>query len=211
MHIPVSTFLLELLLVILIGGIIGSEREYRSKSAGFRTIILICLGSYLFTSFSLHLGTSSPDRIAANIVTGIGFIGAGVIFRGDRTVNGITTAAVIWSTAALGMGIAAGYYIVVIVSTLVIMAALYLFKYIESAIDKFNLSRSYKIVSVYHEKLLDRYEKLMNQCNLRYKMTCQYKKENYISGTWSVYGKQADHDKFIEMILHDETVKDFEF
>jgi len=88
----VSTFLLQLLMVVLVGGIIGAEREYHSKSAGFRTMILICLGSFLFTIFSIHITNGTPDRIASNIVTGIGFIGAGVIFKSDNRINGITTA-----------------------------------------------------------------------------------------------------------------------
>src|SRR6478752_5046840 len=98
--------ILKLLLVIAVGGVIGVERELRSKSAGFRTMILICLGSFLFTTFSMVVSHVSPDRIASNIVTGIGFLGAGVIFHSDNRVNGITTAATIWAVAALGMGIA---------------------------------------------------------------------------------------------------------
>ena len=68
-------FLLRLLMVIIVGGLIGAEREYRSKSAGFRTMILICLGSFLYTTFSIFMSDVSPDRIASNIVTGIGFFG----------------------------------------------------------------------------------------------------------------------------------------
>ena len=93
--------LVQLALVILVGGLIGAEREFRSKSAGFRTMILICLGSYLFTMFSKFMSDTSPDRIASNIVTGIGFLGAGVIFKSDNRINGITTAATIWAVAAL--------------------------------------------------------------------------------------------------------------
>src|SRR3982750_3150508 len=114
------------LLVIAIGGIIGAEREYRSKSAGFRTMILICLGSFLFTSFSRFMSDASPDRIASNIVTGIGFLGAGVIFKSDNRVNGITTAATIWAVAALGMDIADGLYLIVTVSTGIVLGALLL-------------------------------------------------------------------------------------
>src|SRR5215208_8052833 len=118
--------LLRLALVILVGGLIGMEREYRSKSAGFRTMILICLGSFLFTTFSKFMSDASPDRIASNIVTGIGFLGAGVIFKSENRVNGITTAAAIWAVAALGMGIADGAYSTIIICTVVIMAALLL-------------------------------------------------------------------------------------
>jgi putative Mg2+ transporter-C (MgtC) family protein len=198
-------------MVVLVGGIIGAEREYHSKSAGFRTVILICLGSYLFSSFSVHLGGNSPDRIAANVVTGIGFLGAGVIFRGDKKVNGITTAATIWATAALGMGIAMEYYTIVSIATALVLAALFLFSGIERIIDKWNLARNYTITSEYKEHLLEDYEEKMKLCGLKYKMNCQSRRDIYISGTWWVNGKEKDHLRFVERILHDESVKDFEF
>ena len=207
----ISTICLQLGMVVLVGGIIGAEREYHSKSAGFRTVILICLGSYLFSSFSVHLGGNSPDRIGANVVTGIGFLGAGVIFRGDKKVNGITTAATIWATAALGMGIAMEYYTIVSIATALVLAALFLFSGIERIIDKWNLARNYTITSEYKEHLLEDYEEKMKLCGLKYKMNCQSRRDIYISGTWWVNGKEKDHLRFVEMILHDESVKDFEF
>src|ERR1700744_4735213 len=97
---PATTdVLLKLILAVLVGGAIGAEREYRSKSAGFRTLTLICLGATLFTILSQLIGVrGAPERIASNVVVGIGFVGAGVIFKGDvhSKVNGITTAAMIW-------------------------------------------------------------------------------------------------------------------
>jgi putative Mg2+ transporter-C (MgtC) family protein len=207
----ISTICMQLGMVVLVGGIIGAEREYHSKSAGFRTVILICLGSYLFSLFSVMLGGNSPDRIAANVVTGIGFLGAGVIFRSDKKVNGITTAATIWATAALGMGVAMGHYKVVFIATGLVLAALFLFSSFERVIDKWNLARNYKIVSEYKEHLLEDYEEKMKSCGLKFKINCQTRKDIYISGTWWVNGKEIDHDRFVEMMLHDETVKEFEF
>lgn len=103
--------ILKLLLAALFGGIIGAEREYRSKTAGFRTMMMISVGSCLFTVISSLLShANSPERIASNIVTGIGFLGAGVIFKGENKVNGITTAATIWVVAAIGMGVGMGQY-----------------------------------------------------------------------------------------------------
>ena len=113
MQLP-EDIILKLIFSVIIGGLIGAEREYRSKSAGFRTLTMICIGATLFTVFSELIGAkNSPDRIASNVVVGIGFVGAGVIFKGDNRVNGITTAAMIWVTAALGMAIGAGYTLVV--------------------------------------------------------------------------------------------------
>jgi len=107
-----SEIIIQFLLAALWGGIVGLEREYRSKSAGFRTMIMISTGACFFTIMSKAIGSpGNADRIASNIVTGIGFLGAGVIFRGgENRVSGITTAATIWAVAAIGMGIGAGYY-----------------------------------------------------------------------------------------------------
>ena len=100
---------IQLLLAILIGGLIGAEREYRDKAAGFRTTMLICVGATIFTNFSVKLGGGmEPTWIAASIVTGMGFLGAVAILRGSGHVTGLTAASPIWLAAALGMGIGGG-------------------------------------------------------------------------------------------------------
>src|SRR5512143_1099180 len=110
--------LVKLGISILVGGIIGAEREFRDKAAGFRTLILITVGSTLFTIFSMSMEPEgSRTRIAANIVTGIGFLGAGAIVREHGRIGGLTTAATIWLSAALGMGIGAGELIFVVAAT----------------------------------------------------------------------------------------------
>ena len=206
-----DVLLFRFLLVILVGGLIGAEREYRSRSAGLRTMILICLGSFLFTTFSIHISGSTNDRIASNIVTGIGFLGAGVIFRSDNRINGLTTAAVIWATAALGMGIAAGEYVVVLIATVIVLASLYLFTILETWLDRINKTHNYKIVSFYKPDLMGQYELLFKKYNLKYKRVKQTKSGEFISGSWTVNGLQMNHNLFIENILHDSSVKEFEF
>lgn len=207
----IEVLLFRLLLVIVIGGAIGAEREYRSKSAGFRTMILICLGSFLFTTFSIFITGSTNDRIASNIVTGIGFIGAGVIFQSENRINGLTTAASIWVTAALGMGIAGGYYYLVGLSTLVVLIALFFLTGLENVIDRFNRGRTYKIVCPYTEDLLDEFETLFRQAGLRYKRLKEAKRGANIEGTWLVHGKEHKHTECIKSILHHPRVKVFEF
>ena len=208
----VSTLLLQLLMVVIIGGIIGAEREFRSKSAGFRTMILICLGSYLFTTFSIHIGIDlSRDRIASNIVTGIGFIGGGVIFKSDNRINGITTAATIWAVAALGMGIADEAYLVVALSFIIIVTALLLLTKLESVIDKINQTHTYRIASDYKEELLKEYEQLFEACNLRFKRVKRTKQGQHIIGTWIVSGSEKNHNRFTKQLLHHPSVKEFEF
>ena len=101
---------LRLALAGLLGGLMGLERELRGYPAGIRTLALVTLGSCLFTDVSQLMG--GDDRVAAQIVTGIGFLGAGVIFREGLNVRGITTAATIWSAAAIGMAIGLELYLV---------------------------------------------------------------------------------------------------
>jgi putative Mg2+ transporter-C (MgtC) family protein len=208
---PFDVLLLRLLLVMLIAGVIGAEREYHSKSAGFRTMILICLGSFLFTTFSKIISEQSPDRVASNIVTGIGFLGAGVIFKTENRVNGITTAATIWAVAALGMGIANGAYALVLASTMLVLTLLLLLTKLEELIDRINQSHTYRIVSGYKEDLLDEYEKLFEECKLKYKRLKRTKRGDNIIGTWLVHGTARNHNKFTKQILKHPTVKEFEF
>lgn len=206
-----ETLLFQILIVIVVGGLIGAEREFRSKSAGFRTMILICLGSFLFTTFSIHISGSTSDRIASNIVTGIGFLGAGVIFQSENRINGITTAATIWAVAALGMGIADEAYILVLLCTVLILASLLLLTKLENLIDKVNQSHTYKIVSTYKDDLLKEYELLFEECQLRYKRIKRTKKGDNIIGTWIVQGSEKNHNKFTKRMLHHPSVKEFEF
>jgi putative Mg2+ transporter-C (MgtC) family protein len=120
---------LRLALAAGLGGAIGLEREYRRKPAGIRTNMLIGLGSALFAILSIELGTAagSPDRVAAQVVTGIGFLGAGAILRSGQHVHGLTTAATIWVNAAIGMACGLGSYTVAAggaTLTLVVLAVL---------------------------------------------------------------------------------------
>ena len=135
----------QVLCAFVIGAIIGMEREFRSKAAGFRTMILICVGSCLYTIISKEAGSDSTDRIASNIVTGIGFIGAGVIFKEGITVNGLTTAALIWITAALGMAIGYNNYPLAIVVSIMVVIVLFVLEPVQRFINKFHKVQDYKI------------------------------------------------------------------
>ena len=109
--------LVKLGLAVLLGGIIGFEREISGKPAGLRTNILICIGAALLMDVSIHIGIADgkrigdPGRIAAQIVSGVGFLGAGTIMQSQGMVTGLTSAATIWVVAAIGMTIGAGLYV----------------------------------------------------------------------------------------------------
>jgi putative Mg2+ transporter-C (MgtC) family protein len=123
----------RLLLAAGLGAAIGLEREYRQKPAGLRTNILIALGSALFTILSSLMGheAGTADRISAQIVTGIGFLGGGAILRSGKAVRGMTTAATIWVNAAIGMAAGAGHFMLATITAALTLAVLALLPPIE--------------------------------------------------------------------------------
>lgn len=142
-----NEYIHTILVSILCGAIVGLEREYKNKSAGFRTVILICFGATVFTMAS-RLGNISDDRIAANIVTGIGFLGAGVIYYGKFSIQGLTTAAVIWSMAAVGMLVGFGEYLIGVSLSVIMVLILSLFQKIETLLSSIYLTRTIHITFV---------------------------------------------------------------
>jgi putative Mg2+ transporter-C (MgtC) family protein len=151
----------KLVFAIVIGSVIGAEREYRDKSAGFRTLVFICLGATMFTLLSLKIANNSdPARIAAQIVTGVGFLGAGAILRDRGRVVGMTTAAMIWLAAALGMCIGSGNYLLAAVVAVFVLVVLVIFPYLEEWIDSRSGTEHYEVICAYAP---GRYEELLKQ------------------------------------------------
>ena len=143
-----SSIALKLVLAAILGGIIGIERELRDKPAGLRTNILICVGSTLFMSISTKVAQllgGDPTRIAAQIITGIGFLGAGAVLHSHGFVLGLTTAATIWVVAGVGMALGSGMYGVAFFVTGMSIVTLYLLAAIE---DRIQGRRSYNYALV---------------------------------------------------------------
>ena len=139
--------LIKLVLAITAGGLIGIEREFRDKAAGFRTLIFICAGAALFTILSVKLaGDKDHTRIMANIVSGVGFLGAGVILREGGRVVGLTTAAAIWLTAAVGMGVGGGQYALTGIAVVLVLVVLWFFPRLEQWIDNIREERTFEII-----------------------------------------------------------------
>lgn len=200
------------LLAALWGGIVGAEREYHSKSAGFRTMIMISMGACFFTMMSVLIGgTGNTAQIASTIVTGIGFLGAGVIFRGENKVNGITTAATIWTVAAVGMGIGGGYYFASASASVLILFVLAVLPYFENVIDQINQLKVYSIQCDFADGKRAKYEQLLNQYKLKFRLSKEIKEGNSLSVTWQVQGHAKNHQQFIDEVMRDETVKRFEY
>ena len=135
--------IIQILASLAAGSILGIERGFHGKPAGFKTMILICVSSCLFTILSVNL--ISGDRIASNIVTGIGFIGAGVVFKEGGNVRGITSAAIIWMASAIGMCIGYQHYsLALFVLLVVLLVMIVLFKF-EKIFDTFHHSKLYVV------------------------------------------------------------------
>ncbi len=119
----------RLLLAAMFGLAVGYERRSADKPAGLRTLSLVCLGSAMFTIISAFgFETADQSRVAAQIVTGVGFLGAGTILRSGVTISGLTTAATIWATAAIGMAVGSGLYIAAVSGTVLVLVILYVFE-----------------------------------------------------------------------------------
>ena len=138
-------FILRLFVASLLGGLIGLEREYREKAAGLRTHFLVALGSALFMIVSAYgfdgVLTDSHmrldvSRIAAQVVSGIGFIGAGTIIFQKNAIHGLTTAAGVWVTAAIGLTCGAGMYVLALSATLLVLIGLEAFNYLLKILEK---------------------------------------------------------------------------
>lgn len=205
--------LIKVGMAIIVGGLIGAEREYQDKAAGFRTIILITLGSTLFTIFSLRMDPGfTQTRIAANIVTGIGFLGAGAIVREGGRIGGLTTAATIWLSAALGMGIGAGDLVFVMLATVVTLLVLLVFPKFEARIDRIRESRSYEISLGSNDfKKIEAIHAAFAELSLRVVEHHQAKNEKTIISTWKVIGSPHSHEKFVQRMMRDKSVKELNY
>lgn len=205
--------LIKLGVSVLVGGLIGAERELRVKAAGFRTIILITVGSTLFTIFSMSI---DPDRnrtaIAGNIVQGIGFLGAGAIIRDGGRIGGLTTAATIWLSAALGMGIGAGEFNFVLPAAVAVLVILLFFPRLERWIHRITEFRTYHIViDLGAEKSHEKIQQALAACSLSIYEVSEKKTDHTIAGKWQLMGAPKNHDKFVSVMLQDDDIQEFEY
>jgi putative Mg2+ transporter-C (MgtC) family protein len=201
-----SQDLIKVGIAILCGAMLGFERQYKNKTAGFRTIIVICLGSALYTIVAQKNGLLSN----MNIVTGIGFIGAGVIFKDGFSVNGLTTAAVIWISAAIGMVAGAGSYSLALISTVVTLCVLILFHLLEDYVDKIHHERILSLVfdGPDHDNL-QTLQDMIKTHHLEVKVRHVGKKDGCLEAIIVVTGHKKHVRKLDQVLLNMPQVKEF--
>ena len=201
--------IIQILASLLAGAILGLEREYHSKPAGFRTIILISVSSCLFSILSTTM--PSGDRIASNIVTGIGFIGAGVVFKEGANVRGITSAAIIWMAAAIGMCIGFGHYVLgafVVVLVLLVMIALFKF---ERIFDNLYQVKVYDIHFISADYSIEALEKEMKGLMIRFERKKIGKQNNVVNVEYNiVVSPPKIREKIDNFLINNSHIKGFE-
>ena len=139
------TFLYDLLVCFLLSFLIGFERQFKRRSIGLRTIILVSIGSFLFVTFQKAYPDSDMNRIAAQVVVGIGFLGAGVIMKDERSVKGLTTAATLWCSAAIGILCGANLLIEAGIGTVVILFINIILRQVNNKINKISGNEDYDL------------------------------------------------------------------
>jgi putative Mg2+ transporter-C (MgtC) family protein len=198
------------MLSVLIGLLIGIEREYRNKSAGLRTFILVSFGSCLFTILSLKIGLANPDRLAANIITGIGFLGAGVIFKEDNKVSGITTATTIWAAASLGMCVGAGYIFLAFIGVGLVLAILALLTYLQTYIDNYHKIKDYELQTS-SEADFEHTEQLIRRMGFKAVIVSQRYNKESLNTIWRLTGNVTKHREFVETVRRDRQVVAYQY
>jgi len=202
---------LKLLLAVGLGGLIGLERESSHKPAGFRTNILICVGSAMMMIVSMLVlqgkeGTSGDlTRIAAGVIAGIGFIGAGTIIQAAESVMGLTTAATIWAVGGLGLVIGAGHYIPALIFTGIIILTLVIFRQIESQFIRHTIYR-YHLKTKYSKDVLIHIKKLALHEGIRIRELTLKREKDLSIADFAFSCTQEKEQKFNQGLLELEDI-----
>ncbi len=203
----VAEDVVKLLLALVVGGLIGAEREFRDKAAGFRTIIFICVGATLFTIISIDLGSPhEPSRIAASIVSGVGFLGAGTILRSQGRVVGLTTASTIWLASAVGMAIGGGDFALAGTATLLALVVLLAFPAIEAWIDRVWEVRTYSVTCEVGSCVDQTLEQTLAGLGLRILRLARGKRANQVIYTLYVSGPPHRHQQLTDKLISEPGV-----
>lgn len=204
-----ENLLFKLLLAVIVGALIGAEREFRT-GFGLRTLMLICLGSTLFTIYSdvFAFGEGDPRRIAAAVVTGVGFLGAGMILRHQGGVYGLTTAAAVWLVAALGMGIGIGEYTLVAVATALVLIVLWAIPII-LRLSNARQTVTYEVLVALHEPNYKDLLEIMQSNRLQVSKSTMSKSAAGINYKWQAYGKPDGHYAAMMAFMDQEAVREF--
>jgi len=211
---------LRLLCAMVVGMVIGTEREYTHRPAGMRTHILVALGAssvmiigqMIFAEYSAYGASPDPARLAAQVITGVGFLGAGTIMREGANVKGLTTAASLWAVACLGIASGAGYYTVALLGMVFIFITLTIFEFLQDKLIRGSIHCSYSVRTAQLQKGFDAINTLAekNHCTVHVLSAEQVDGDHFlIRFQVSFRGRKASlHQKdFFEALAHSPSIK----
>lgn len=202
--------MLQLGLATVLGGAIGLERELGGKPAGLRTNILICLGSVLYTHISIALmgpNSSDPTRVAGQIVTGVGFIGAGTILHARGAIVGLTSAATIWVVAAIGVALGSGFYLESIGTTLIVLAVLAGLGRVEKLVERQSMRRTITVHARPGPTVLEDLESLVRRAGLDVSGVASREENVDLVIDFDIRGSKRLHDQLMITLLHHNHVR----
>lgn len=201
--------MLQLGLATLLGGAIGLERELGGKPAGLRTNILICMGSVLYTHLSMAMVGAAGDqtRVAGQIVTGVGFIGAGTILHARGAIVGLTSAATIWVVAAIGVALGSGFYLEGIGTSLLVLAVLAGLGRAEKLIQRHSLRSAITVHARQGPTVLDDLESLVRRAGLEVIGVSSRQENVDLVIEFDIRGSKRLHDQVMVTLLHHDHVR----
>lgn len=197
--------LLKILTAIALGGCIGLEREISDKAAGLRTNILICIGACLFTIVSGKF-FGDPARISAQLVSGMGFLGAGAIMREGEHVRGLTTAATIWAVAAIGMALGYGHFTLAGMVTLTILFVQLAFTPLDILINQWQERHTFRVVSKTEDRAYKAICKIFDDSGLEIYGRKLMKKGSHFHSEWYTAGGRKKQEKVMAALVASDDV-----
>jgi len=202
-----SHIILRIVLSCILAGLIGIERETVNRPAGFRTHILVCVGSaivmltgiFLLNEYK-YVTTLDPARLGAQVISGIGFLGAGTILREGLTVKGLTTAASLWATACIGLAVGSGFYIVSIFSTFLVIVILLFFSKFERYVNKRSNQMSIKVITVNRPGQIGKIGTMLGKLNVSItNISLEPAKDDYIAVILTIrIPRKLEHSSILE-------------
>ncbi|MCM2304801.1 MAG: MgtC/SapB family protein [Elusimicrobia bacterium] len=211
---PYAQDLLSLTVALALGAFIGLERELSDKAAGLRTNILICVGSCLFAILSRLLADAvgtDVTRIAAQIVSGIGFLGAGAIMREGEHVTGLTTAATIWVVAAIGVTVGFGYYSLAAAAAVMTLVVQGVFPHLDTMIDELRQRHTFKITSDLDDDGLEQIKTIFRNSDVKVLRRKLMKRANLYYSEWYVAGPRLEQKNVVRLLLDNKHVRELTY
>jgi len=211
---PFAQDLLSLFVALALGAFIGLERELSDKAAGLRTNILICVGSCLFSILSRHLAEAAGTdvtRIAAQVVTGIGFLGAGAIMREGEHVTGLTTAATIWVVAAIGVTVGFGLYSLGAATAIITLVVQAIFPHLDTMIDELRQRHTFKITCDLNEDGLEQIKTIFRNSDVKVLRRKLMKKADLYYSEWYVAGPRLEQKSVVRLLLENKHVRELTY